>query len=242
MARCRAPADMRLGRDVVEQGAAGLFERMHGVAALRAERQMRGDHDAAGLVERAGRESRQRGVAWMMDDAHCRSPNRLRKRAMARRTRDLTVPSGRLSSAAISPWARPSKNESCTTRTCSCDSSLSAARTRCVAFRGVERAVGMFRPLGLDHLVGRVKFCPVVAAQPVDAQIAGDGKNPGRGAGARRIEIGGLAPHREQRLLRQIFGRIGRRAEPHQHRLDPRRIELEQRRERGAVLRSRQSP
>src|SRR6202047_2233726 len=98
---------------------------MHGVAALRAERQMRGNHDAAGLVERAGGESRKRGVAWMMDDAHCRSPNRLRKRAMARRTRDLTVPSGRLSKVDISPWARASKNESSNTRTCSCDSSLS---------------------------------------------------------------------------------------------------------------------
>jgi hypothetical protein len=68
------------------------------------------------------------------------------------------------------------------------------------------------------------------------SQIAGDGKNPGRGAGAIGVEISRLAPHREQGLLRQIFGRIGRSTEPRQHRLDPRRVEFEQRRERGAVL------
>ena len=155
---------------------------------------------------------------------------------MARRTRDLTVPSGRLSSAAISPWARPSKNESCKTRTCSGESSFSAARTRSSRSAALSAWSGCFRHFGLDHLERRIKLRPFFAAQPIDAQIARDRENPRRGAGARRIEISGLAPHRQQRLLRDIFGRIGRRAEPHQHRLDPRRIELEQRRERGPVL------
>ena len=62
-----------------------------------AERKMRRDDKRARLVERSGRKGRERGVAWMMHDGHVRSPSSSRRRFMARRSRDFTVPSGRLS-------------------------------------------------------------------------------------------------------------------------------------------------
>jgi hypothetical protein len=50
--RCKAPAEARPPFDVVQQAPPPDAGRAR-VAALRAERQMRRDHDATGLVERA---------------------------------------------------------------------------------------------------------------------------------------------------------------------------------------------
>jgi hypothetical protein len=69
----------------------------------------------------------------------------------------------------------------------------------------------------------------------VDAQVAGDGENPGGGAGARRVVERRLAPHRQQRFLGQLLGRVGAAAEADQMRLEARREMGEQRGKGGAV-------
>ena len=116
--------------ETLEMRTHDMLECPHRPAARPAEREMARHHQAAAFVQSPGGESGQGLIAWMMPDVHVRSPRNSRKRPMARRSRDLTVPSGISSSPAMAPWARPSKNASCTTRSCSPDSRSSAARTR----------------------------------------------------------------------------------------------------------------
>ncbi len=88
-------------RNIGEQRAARGFRLAHDRAAHRARRQMRGDQQRHGLVGRARSVGEQKLVAGMMRDRHLRSPNASRSRAIARRIRDFTVPSGRPSSRAM---------------------------------------------------------------------------------------------------------------------------------------------
>ena len=55
---------------------------------------MRGNRNVLAMIESPGRECCQHCLRWMMLDAHDNSLRRLRKRPIARRKRDLTVPSG----------------------------------------------------------------------------------------------------------------------------------------------------
>ena len=79
------------------------------------------------------------------------------------------------------------------------------------------------------------RFGAAGSAGRVDPQVAGDGEDPGGGAGLGGIEGGGLAPHRQQRLLRQLLGQLRLGAQAQHVALHPRREVSEQRGERPAV-------
>ena len=55
---------------------------------------MRRDRNVLAMIEGSSRKRCQHCLRWVMLDAHDSSLRRLRKRPIARRKRDLTVPSG----------------------------------------------------------------------------------------------------------------------------------------------------
>src|SRR6202044_1150014 len=116
-----------IGRDVRKDRAAQRFHLRDLAAALRTERQMGRDDQRQRLVARARDMRQQHIVARMMVDAHGTPPIARRMRTMARRSRDLTVPSGRPSSLAISLCGLSAKKDIWTTWACSGENVLSAS-------------------------------------------------------------------------------------------------------------------
>ena len=85
------------------------------------------DRNVLSMVKSAGREGRQHRIGGVVFNAHDSSLSRLRSRLMAKRSLDLTVPSGIPRICAISACAFSSKNDNSTTRIWSADKFESAA-------------------------------------------------------------------------------------------------------------------
>ena len=157
------------------------------------------------------------------------SPSRLRRRPMARRSRDLTVPSGRIKSFRDVAVGAAFEEGKLDDHGLALPAVPAAPHARARSRSAISREPsGRCGSSGSVDLIKREGLGALVAAQPVDAQIARDRIDPGRGAGARWIELRGLAPNRQQRFLRNILGGFRARAHAHQHGLDPRRIETKQ--------------
>ena len=110
---------------------------------------------------------------------------------------------------------RPSTNDSVTTARCSSGSSASTAPTRFWRSLAYSDLVGGKVAGGLlEAFLGQL-LPGQLAAQPVDAQVAGDGEDPGGDAAAIAGVEGGLAPDGEQGVLDQVVG--GGRIRPAAH-------------------------
>ena len=66
------------------------------------------------------------------------------------------------------------------------------------------------------------------AAQKIDAAVAGDAVDPGRGLGAGRVEARPRLPGAQQHVLGHVLGRGRGKPPAHSHRLQPRGVEVEQ--------------
>ncbi len=172
--------------------------------------QMRRNRGVLTEVERSGCESQQHGIVGMVSDRHDRSPKRLRRRFIASRNRDLTVPSGIPKIPAMSACARSSKNDSSMTRICSAGSSANAERTNVIRLNRDDRRV---RLAGKWSIWNSTSISPTSVAPP---------RRSRRKASMRRlraiakihalapapcgIEQRSLPPYRQHRFLRQFLG------------------------------------
>ncbi len=114
-------------------------------------------------------------------------------------------------------------------------SSATAARSR--ASRSASATWRSAEPggLGPEQRVLRVRLWPALAAVHVDAAVARDRVDPGRGTSLRRIEARRLSPDSDHHLLRHLLGRVRRRAGTHEERLDAARIAAKELGEGGTV-------
>ena len=154
---------------------------------------------------------------------------------MARRNRDFTVPRGRPRIFAISPWARPSTKGKLNDTDLLLRKFPKRATQPHIPLRIIEHFVRPLGFLGRDCFIDGDELLTLVAAQSIDPQVARHRVNPGCRTGASRIVLGGLAPNRDERLLRDVLGRFRRGARAHQHGFDPGRIEAKQRGKSRAV-------
>ncbi len=205
MARSSAPALIARGFAVLERAPPKAFKGLNRLAAASREPAMRRDDEGAPLVERPGGKGGKCLIARMMSYRRQTSPIRLRSLPIASRSRDFTVPSGSSRHWRARRGLRR-QNESFTTAIAPAGSSCIAARTR---FSHSAMSKEPSGPLSAVIVCADSVKCEglgaLIAAQPVDPEIARDRIDPSRGAGPRRIELRGLAPNCQQRVLRDIL-------------------------------------
>ena len=209
--RSSAPRPWRRRCSSLQHGPPTALERAHEPRHAGNSSHVRGDDDAAAVVQRAARECGQRVIGWDDGDAHVISSSRSRSRFIASRMRDFTVPSGMLQpfgDFGVRPALEERKRDDLHLLLAS--AVATAARTRVRARR--PTAIGRAAPVSLgfiSRIERRQRMRRAGRAAAVDAQIARDREDPGRRAGARRIEKLAPCATRSAGFLRQFLG--GRR-------------------------------
>ena len=167
----------------------------------------------------------------------------------ARRTHDLTVPSGWRSCSATSAWLRPSKNASatlcrCGARSCSmhgASARASAARLSRSSGPGASSATVSYTssssPSSALSSVRRSADLRLGlrAAQAVDGAVARDAGQPGQRLALRRIEAARGAPDVDVDLLQHVLGLGAVAVDTQHHRVQMRAGALVQRGEGRTV-------